>query len=151
MSNLTDIFIKDIPACAKIFTDVYSGPPWDYHWVTIDKADRYMRDIAASPGFCGFVYFEDDVLTGFCVGAMTDYFFGPQYEIKECAIIPDRQRNGAGSRMISLIEDRLAKAGVINIYLHTSRTIPAYGFYIKNGYLPVDDNVYFMKELKNPA
>ena len=151
MTNITTFLLpmqpSDIVTCARIFADVYSNPPWDYHWVTVDKAEKYMCDIVEAVGFRGFLYYENETLTGFCVGAATDYFFGPQYEIKECAVVPSRQRRGAGSRMLAIIEKKLAEDGVMNIYLHTSRTIPAHEFYIKNGYTPVSDNIYFMKEI----
>jgi GNAT superfamily N-acetyltransferase len=98
-------------------------------------------------GFLGFVYYEDGIPVGMCVGAASDYFFEPQYEIREFAILPAVQRQGAGTRMLAEIEAFLAARDIKLIYLHTSRGIPAYDFYFKNGYIPIEENVYFIKQI----
>ena len=147
MTGLTIAKWEDASVCTRIFVDVFSNPPWEYPWITDEKSGRYIEDIFRSPGFLGFLYYQDDRLAGFCIGSINDYFFDPQYEIKELAIRVESQRQGTGSKMLLEIEQNLAQNGVTLIFLHTSRTIPAYRFYIKNGYAPVDDNVYFMKEI----
>jgi ribosomal protein S18 acetylase RimI-like enzyme len=139
---------EDAGECAEVFYSAFTGPSMGNGWLTPEMAARYIGDIIASPGSLGFMYYRNDMLTGICVGGVSDYFIEPQYEIKEFAVIPSSQRRGAGSRMLREVERYLRKErGIKYIFLHTSRTIPAYAFYLKNDYTPVDDNVYFIKKI----
>ena len=137
----------DAPLCTRLFFDVFSNPPWEYPWITIENVRRYMDDMLSLPGALSFLYYENETLTGLCIGGVNDYFLEPQYEIKEFAISQTRQRKGAGTRMLAEVENYLAKSGINTIFLHTSRSIPAYDFYKKNGYTTIEDNVYFVKQL----
>jgi len=138
---------KDLNACAKIFTAAFQAPPIGYDWLTIEKARRYLHDLTRKPGFLGFTYFAEESVVAFCFGIIDDYFLKTQYEIEEVAVLPLYHRHGVGSAMLSAVEDQLTKRNVAFVHLRTSRNIPAYDFYVRNGYTDVKDNTSLMKPL----
>jgi len=134
-------------ACADLFFGVFTNPPWNYYWVTEDSAWRYVDDLFKCPGALGFLFFEENVAIGFCVGAVHDYFMAKQYEIKEYAVLTAYQGKGFGGRMLEGVEKFLRESGVANVFLHTSASIPACDFYLRNGYEIIKDNVFVSKNI----
>lgn len=139
---------EDMPACAGIFKEIFTGEPWNQETVTTQNALRYIRDLSITPGFLGFVYHVDGQPAGMVLGTVNDYFFDPQYDIKELAVAVAYQRLGVGTRMLADVEAYLAARGVAFMLLQTSRMIPAYDFYIRNGYALVPETVNMAKEIK---
>lgn len=151
----------------KIYADAFSSPPLNYCFITPAKAERYLRSIINTPGFLGYTFHSGDILLkekkcsltsspsvvplqymfAFVFGILDDYFDGVLYSISEFAVMPDMQRKGVGSEVLKVLETKLAGHGVDAVNLNTSTHLPAYGFYKKNGYVEVTENVSFMKWL----
>jgi ribosomal protein S18 acetylase RimI-like enzyme len=135
-------------AAIDLFMDAFTHPPWNYDWMTKEKAGRYIRDLHHTPGFLGFMYYEGDALTGICLGCVNDYFQMTQYEIKELAVSYASQRMGSGSRMLAEVEEYLAShKNVEFISLQTAWLSPAYDFYIKNNYILMEENSFLVKKI----
>ena len=131
----------------RIYVSAFTAPPLNYNFVTHKKAGRYIRDLAQAPGFLGYVYAGGGKITAFVFGALDNYFEGNLYQVKEFAVDPTNQRGGTGAKVMGLLESKLAAIGVDAINLSTSRHLPAYAFYLKNGYTEVTENVCLMKWL----
>jgi ribosomal protein S18 acetylase RimI-like enzyme len=144
---ITDYSHSHMDVCVELFFNVFTAEPWNHHWLSRERIERYFTDMANTPGFAGFLYSRGRRLCGACFGMVEDYFQASQYSIKEIFIDPRLQRAGLGSKFIREIEAVLAARGVNNIALMTMKSIPAYGFYKKNGFVEVDDAVLFTKEL----
>ena len=138
---------KDFTDCVALFTAAFSAPPINFAFITNEKARRYLGDIAQLPNFCAFVYGTPETLDAFCFGTIDDYFHSPQYVIKEFAVNPTLHGKGIGSQFLREIETRLTEKGVTAISLQTSRTIPAFSFYKKNGFFESKETVTLMKLL----
>ena len=145
--KLINIKKENISELAAVFTDVFTNEPWNYTWLSGENVRRYLGDLAATPKFLGFAYKSGNPAAGACFGIVNDYFSAPAYEIKEIYVARKTQRAGVGSAMLKLIEAELSKIGISAVTLFTQRKIPAYDFYIKNGYRVSDDAVYFSKML----
>ena len=63
------------------------------------------------------------------------WYGGTEYCVEEVYIKTDRQGRGIGT------------VGLERIFLQTEKTVPAYGFYRKNGFCELQDHVSFVKEL----
>ena len=135
----------------RIYVDAFTSPPLDYDFVTKEKAERYIKDMIRTPGFVGYVNLDEKKITAFIFGKIDNYFEGTLYEIMELAVDPCFQRSGTGSKVMRLLESRLKSLGVDAISLNTSRHLPAYEFYKKNGYTEIADNVSLAKILQNDA
>ena len=133
----------------RIYVEAFTSPPLNYGFVTNEKAERYIKDIIRTPCFVGYVYGNKEKIIAFIFGKIDNYFDGILYEVAELAVDPSIQRGGIGSKVMSLLESRLKGLGVGAISLNTSRHLPAYAFYKKNGYNEVEDNVNLAKILQN--
>ena len=131
----------------RIYVDAFTSPPLNYNFVTKARAERYIKDMIRTPCFVGYVYPDEKNITAFVFGKFDNYFDGTLYEIMELAVDPSIQRGGTGREVMSLLESRLKNLGVDAISLNTSRHLPAYKFYQKNGYAEVADNVNMAKWL----
>ena len=132
----------------RIYVDAFTTPPLNYSFVTNEKAERYIKDIIRTPCFVGYVYVVEEKIIAFIFGKIDNYFDGTLYEVAEFAVDPTIQRGGIGTKVMNLLESRLKSLGVDAISLNTSRHLPAYAFYKKNGYTELADNVNLAKCLK---
>ena len=148
MNELTMYCETDLEHCAKIYVEAFNAPPLNYDFLTTPKAERYLRDLTRTPGFLGYTYWQDDEMVAFCFGKLDNYFEGVMFEVEELAVIPSKHRSGLGSRIMELLEIKLAGYRVSAVSLHTSRQLPAYDFYIKNDYEELTENVTLMKWLQ---
>ena len=132
----------------RIYVDAFTSPPLNYGFVTNEKAARYIWDIIHAPGFLGYVFKNGDKIVAFIFGSVDNYFDGTIYKIKEFAVDPKHQRVGTGTAVLKELESKLAAFGVCAMNLNTSRHLPAYAFYQKNGYTEITESVSLMKWLQ---
>ena len=138
---------SDLEKCTEIYIDAFTAPPLEYDFLTKPKAERYLRDITLTPGFIGWTFWQNGEMTAFCFGTLDGYFEGSMFEVSELAVISRLHRGGTGSLVMALLETKLAGYGVSAVSLHTSRILPAFNFYLKNGYEELTENVTLMKQL----
>jgi len=150
MTNMGELIMykeSDLEKCTEIYIAAFTAPPLEYDFLTPAKAERYLRDITRTPGFIGWTYWQSGEMTAFCFGILDGYFDGSMFEVTELAVVPQLHRNGTGSTVMRLLEIKLAGYGVGAVSLHTSRILPAFNFYLKNGYQELTENVTLMKQL----
>ncbi|MDR0272924.1 MAG: GNAT family N-acetyltransferase [Clostridiales bacterium] len=140
---------EDLETCTKIYVEAFNAPPLCYDFLTIEKAGRYLRDLTRKPGFIGYTYREDEEMIAFIFGILDNYFEGTMFEVDELAVVPHLHRSGVGSAVMHLLETKLAGYGVSAVNLNTSRGLPAFDFYIKNGYEEIPENVTLVKWLRD--
>ena len=138
----------DLETCAEIYVAAFNAPPLSYDFLTKEKALRYLRDMARTPGFLGYTYWVDDEMAAFCFGVLDNYFQCVMFEVEELAVVPQMHRGGVGSTVMRLMEAKLAAYGVSSVSLSTSRNLPAFDFYVKNGYEEIQENVTLVKWLQ---
>lgn len=138
---------EDLNPCVSLFCEVFTSKPWDYHWMTPESMLRYFTDLYMTPGFIGYMYYDNNRFMGACMGCVSDYFLHSQYEIKEIFVDIKEQHKGVGSAMIKEIETDLIQREIKCITLITQRNIPAYAFYKKHDFHESEQAVHFAKIL----
>lgn len=138
---------SDFEKCVELYCDAFTAPPLNYDWLTKEKAWRYIKDLIKTPGFMGYTYWENDEMVAFCFGILDNYFDGAMFEVEELAVASPHHRKGIGSVVMEQLEIKLAGYGIHAISLQTSRNLPAFNFYLKNGYEELSENVTLMKWL----
>jgi len=129
---------SDLETCTEIYEDAFS-PVLNSELLSREKVWRYVRDITLTPNFIGYTCWLENEMVAFCFGKLDNYFDVATYEIEEIAVASKYHRQGIGSQVLQAIEKKLAGFNVLAINLNTSREIPAYNFYLKNGYEEVPD------------
>ena len=68
---------------------------------------------------------------------------GLEYYIDEFCVSYASQGKGYGSQFLDLVDADIKKKGLNAIILNTSKNVPAYDFYLKNGF-QVDEGLRIM-------
>ena len=139
---------ENLDTVTRIFVSAFTAPPLVHDFLNQENARRYIEDIAKSPGFLGYVFSDRGKACAFALGAVDNYFEGTIYQIKEFAVDGKQHRSGIGSTAMQLLEEKMAQLGVDAISLNTSRNLPAFAFYKKNGYETLEENVAMVKILE---
>ncbi|NLW89557.1 MAG: GNAT family N-acetyltransferase [Clostridiaceae bacterium] len=131
---------EHLDQCADALVQAYKDDPW-----TPERAKELLNNYIGSPGFLGFVVYDNDMFVGavFCremVGAKRN-----RIVIDELFILPEMQKKGFGNALLDLLRHHVRKNELSGIFLMTERSNPAIEFYEKSGFVR-NDNVAFLSE-----
>lgn len=144
---IRSIHIDEIKETAQMFYEVFRGEPFNFDWLTMDMANKYMNEIFTHPSFKGYSLIYNNITLGYCVGDLQTSLPMTQYNIKEIFIRNDIKRKGYGTIFLGEIENDLKVMGIKVVSLYTNRNIPAYNFYKKNDYTEIEDTTHYLKLL----
>ena len=148
--TMLELYNKNyLPTIVDIYVRAFKAEPICYDWLNKEQALPYLYDITITPKFEGYVYKLNKKIIGFCFAAYDDYFQGCLFDIKEFAIEPSLHNKGVGSLFLAEIEKKVRTRGCDGIILRTSKNIPAFYFYTKNGYEDVLSTACLTKIFKN--
>ena len=143
--ELKRLSIDDKEAIEKLFTDVFSGEPWNDDWSDSKQLDLYIDDLCGQKYSITYGLYDGCELIGLSMGYIKHWYTGTEYIINELCIKTDRQNSGAGTFFLKQIEKSIKEMGLKQIFLLTDRDVPAYHFYRKNGFIEVSSLVPFAK------
>jgi ribosomal protein S18 acetylase RimI-like enzyme len=142
---------EDIVACSRLFVAIFREPPWHDRWPSLKKAQGYLQDIVDTPGFRGFMAWQEEAngeeLVGFALGHVTQWWDGNEFRVDELGVDPERQRQGIGHQLLLHMERELRAKGCVAIVLLTLRNAPAQRFYQKHGFQLTPHMIFMAKEL----
>ena len=143
--ELKKLSINDKEAIKELFTDVFTGEPWNDDWSDGEQLDLYIEDLCGQGYSLTFGLYDGGELIGISMGDIKHWFRGTEYLINELCIKTDRQGTGAGTFFLTEIEKAVKEMGIKQIFLLTGRDVPAYNFYKKNGYVEESNTVPLSK------
>ena len=125
---------SDLAACGRIYAKAFPAEHWGIDW-TPENATEYLQDFFEQKRFVGYVYEENNEVSG-CISALCK-ISGSKEEIyiNEMAVLPERQGLGIGKQLLSAVKDYSKDKGHAGIVLYTSEYAPAAKFYEKNGFM----------------
>lgn len=130
---------EDFPIARELFASVFTGPPWNDDWSDPAQLNAYIQDLTRQSNSLAFGLFQGSVLVGLSMGRVKHWYTGTEYsrlsEPGPGQLLPGR--NGEG----------LQRAGMTHIFLLTDKDVPAYGFYRKQGFYELKENVAFVKKI----
>lgn len=147
MKKINKVTTAHLIECAKLYVDVFNGPPRNDQW-TFETAKKRLSDIFLSQNFAGIIYIEDGQILGAIFGNYEQFYDGIHYNLKEMFVRTDLQRSGVGSKMLNEFEKQLKELGVTEIILFTSKGDQTFNFYIKNAFSHWDSLAILGKQLK---
>lgn len=146
MTELKRLEIQDIEIIKAFFAGVFTKEPWNDDWSDENQLDSYIVDLIGNPNSLTFGFYCDQTLVGLAMGNMKHWYTGTEYCIDEFCIQTERQRAGLGKLFLEAVEAYLLKREIHMIFLQTDRDVPAYSFYLKNGFIDLADHVALVKK-----
>lgn len=124
---------SDVDKLSELFIDVFSKPPWEETWEFAWAKER-LQILFESPKFTGLLYELDGKVVGAILGRGMSFKGEKELEVVEFFVSSDIQGKGIGSQLVSQIGSTAAQQGYKYILLLTSNRVPAYSFYLNNGF-----------------
>lgn len=147
MYNFKRIGMDEIEIIKELFASVFTIEPWNDDWSNQEQLDLYLFDLVGQSNSLTYGLFEDEKLIGVSMGYIKHWHSGTEYCIDELCIRTDKQGNGIGTYFIKEIEKGIKEIGLVQIFLQTENSVPAYGFYQKNGFYELKEHVSFAKRI----
>ena len=147
MTTISKIGIDQKSAVIELLLDIFSGEPWNDDW-TNEQIDYYVEELMGNKNSLCFGLFKNGTLAGIALGRIKSWYQGKEFCIEEFGIISSLQCSGLGTEFMRVIENALAAEGLSYITLLTDRRVPAYNFYLKNGFFEQKETVFFVKDIK---
>ncbi len=129
------------------FRDVFTKEPWNDDWSDDGQLSMYITELICSGNSLTFGLFDGEDLVGLSMGHIKHWYSGTEYYIEELCIATERQGKGLGTQFVESIEKALREMEIDHIFLQTGRQMPAYRFYLRNGFSEMPDHVSFSKKL----
>lgn len=131
---------RDRERVGKLFVEAFSLPPWNDRWEDPSTLRLYMEELLLPFNALCFGLFDGDgKLVAMALGRTAHFYDGTQYRVDEICVAPERQGQGLGSTLLSLLRKEAIRRGIKSIVLSTHRDFPAYAFYRKNGFEEVEN------------
>lgn len=130
-----------------LFVSVFTTEPWNDDWSDPQQLNCYLMDLIGQSNSLSYGLFEDETLIGIALGHIKHWYTGTEYCIEELCIRTDRQGGGLGTQFLRQIEQAVKLHGVEHLFLQTAEDVPAYRFYQKNGFVPLQGHASLTKQL----
>lgn len=147
MYNFKQIGMNEKNLIKELFTSVFTIEPWNDDWSNQEQLDLYLTDLMAQNNSLTYGLFEEETLIGVSMGHIKHWYTGTEYCIDELCIRTDKQGQGLGTHFLKEIETAIKELGLVQIFLQTESTVPAYEFYQKNGFTELKGHVSFGKHI----
>lgn len=144
--KLCELTVANIEEVKQIFLEIFSAAPWNDTW-TDEQLHRYVFELMGNDNSLAFGYYENGNLIGLSLGRIKHWYEGTEYWIDEFGICPQKQGQGSGSAFLREIECQLKKRGITGIVLFTERMVPAFQFYLQNGFSCKEEQAFLVKSV----
>ncbi|MBN1616346.1 MAG: GNAT family N-acetyltransferase [Spirochaetales bacterium] len=136
-----------IESIEALFVEVFSGDPWNDDWSDRAQLRSYLRDIMDCPNSLSFALYDGLSIVGAALGFIVHWYTGSEFYVREFFVHPGRQGSGLGTFLLRSIEEGLRGRELRSIVLNTERNLPAYHFYVKNGFVESIETRFLHKGL----
>ena len=139
--------ISDKEKVKDLFLSVFTTSPWYDDWSDKEQLDAYLTDLMGQGNSLSYGMFENEKLIAMSLGRIKHWYTGTEYCIDEFCVRKDKQGQGIGTCFLENIEKAIREIGLVQIYLQTDIDVPALDFYIKNGFIHLEETVSLAKEV----
>lgn len=143
---LNRLSMSDFDAIKRLFLRVFSDEPWHDQWMDEDVI-KYLSELIQSPNSLTYGYMIDEKLVAISLGLSFHWWQGKEYFIKEFCVDNKMQQQGIGTRFLNEMTQSLSKHDYKAIWLMTEKSVPAFHFYLKNGFHECENHVMLAKKI----
>lgn len=137
--KLEKITLTNVEECITLYIETFSKEPWNDVFDSSDKVRNYYHNFLKNNQCNGYVGIVDGKIEVMSIGLVKPWLEGLEYYIDEFCVSYNSQGKGYGSLFLDLVEKDIKKNGLNAIILNTSKDVPAYDFYLKNGFTSDDE------------
>ena len=145
MPVLRELTVSDREIIAGLFVRVFTAEPWNDDWSDSDQLNAYIGDLIGQNNSLTLGYFDGPRMIGLSMGHVKHWYTGTEYYIDELCIDRQYQGKGIGTAFLKAIEAFLSERQIRQIFLQTENNVPAYAFYLRNGFRELTGHVSFAK------
>lgn len=145
MTAIKELNIEYMEEIKSLFREIFTNEPWNDDWSDPVQLHEYIMDLIGNRNSLTLGLFENDKLIGLSMGSIMHWYIGTEYYIFEFCIKAEKQGRGMGTAFLKEVEKYAKNKQVTHIFLQTERTVPAYSFYQKNGFVELKDHVSLFK------
>lgn len=141
----------DFPACARELIAAFAEPPWNEVW-TYEQAYDRIEEIMSARVSRGWVCMDGDRCVSMLSGRIMTYQDVKQLFIDEFSVHPAYQQQGVGSRMLAFMREELKRESMVirHLALNTEKGFPCVDFYLRNGFVTLDDTIFMAAHVNWP-
>lgn len=144
--EIRELGLEQTEEIKRLMVDIFSKDPWNDIW-TDTQLHAYVLELIDNRNSLSFGLYQGPALIGMALGRIRSWYEGTEYWIDEFGIASEMQCRGAGTKFLTELEYLLKGRGVKHIVLLTERSVPAYRFYLKNGFSEQQETVFFVKAI----
>lgn len=145
MPEIKELNCDNTEEIKTLFAEIFMSEPWNDDWSDEKQLHNYITDLIGNRNSLSIGLYDGDELIGLSLGSIIHWCTGTEYYIFEFCIKTSRQGKGIGTEFLNLVSDYAKTKGATHVFLQTERTVPAYDFYIKNGFTDLKDHVSLFK------
>ena len=138
---------KDLQACVETFITIFSAEPWCDEWTT-ERATAYIQQFISTPGFYGVLAIEEEVVIGLALGNKKIWWQGDELFIHEFGVHPQFEGRGIAKALLQHLEQYVRAEQLSAITLSTQYDVPAFEFYLHNGFRASEKTRFLFKNIK---
>lgn len=143
---IEELGLEYLEEIKRLYTEIFMNEPWNDDWSDKEQLHRYIMDLIGNNNSLTLGLFENDKLIGLAMGSIMHWYSGTEYYINEFCVKTEKQGRGIGTAFLKEVEEYVKSKQIMHIFLQTERTVPAYDFYKKNGFIELKNHVSFVKE-----
>ena len=141
------IQVGDLDVIIEIFIRTYSKEPWNEEWDYATLKERIMDFILNNTGLNYCAIDKEGKILGVMFGRRNYWIKSKEYFIDEFFIDYKLQNKGIGHFMINEVSKIIQKNGYSCMILNTEKGFPCEKFYLKNGFVQKESNIFIYKVL----
>jgi aminoglycoside 6'-N-acetyltransferase I len=141
------IGLEELEPIKTLFLSVFTKKPWNDDWSDTNQLNMYLDDLIGQNNSLTYGIYKESDLIGVSMGQIRHWYTGTEYYIAELCIKTEKQGKGIGTLFLEEIHTAIKQIGISHIFLQTESDVPAYRFYLKNGYHELKTHVSFAKQV----
>jgi aminoglycoside 6'-N-acetyltransferase I len=142
--------VADLEGCVAAYVNAFRAPPWDEQWPSAKARDRLL-EIADMPGSRFLVAKDGSRVLGLLAGYVESFHPADRFQLAELAVDPGHQRRGIASRLVADLVDRLAAAGIAEVFLITGSSGAAREFWQSQSFVVSKGRTVVVRRLERRA
>ncbi len=137
--------INQIEEIKAFFKEIFMNEPWNDDWSDEKQLHQYMIDLTGNSNSLSIGLYDSGELIGISLGSIMHWYTGTEYYIYEFCVKREKQNKGMGKFFLNEIEKYVTLLNINHIFLQTERNVPAYKFYMNNGFSELKEHVSLVK------